>query len=99
MAMQTLAGSQVQGSLVQGSQVGLGNVGSTGKPCWRCIKHQVQCIVVTNRAGAQCENCWVKHYRCLLVLLKEVMEAKVDCRGPSRQATVGSQMKGWARKA
>ena len=35
--------------------------------------------MVTNRAGAQCENCWVKHYRCFLVLLKEVVEAKVDC--------------------
>ena len=34
MVTQTPAGSQVKGSLVQGSQVG-----SMGKPCWRCIKH------------------------------------------------------------
>ena len=48
--MQTPAGSQVQGSSVQGSQVELGNAGSTGKPCWRCIKHRVQCIVLSGRA-------------------------------------------------
>ena len=39
MATQTLVGSLVQGSSVQGSQAGLGNAGSTGKPCWRCVKH------------------------------------------------------------
>ena len=55
MATQTPAGSQVQGSLVQGSQAGLGNVGSMGKPCWRCVKHWVQCVVVTE--GARCNNC------------------------------------------
>ena len=33
------AGSQVQGSLVRGSQVGLVNARSMGKPCWRCAKH------------------------------------------------------------
>ena len=38
-AMQMPVKSQVQGSSVQGSQAGLGNVGSMGKLCWRCIKH------------------------------------------------------------
>ena len=49
-ATQTLAGSQVLGSSVQGSQVGLGNAGSMAKPCWRCVKHQVQCIVAAKGA-------------------------------------------------
>ena len=38
-ATQMPAGSQVKGSSAQGSQVGVGNARSTGKPCWRCIKH------------------------------------------------------------
>ena len=50
MVTQMLAGSQVKGSLVQGSQVELGDAGSMGKPCWRCIKHRVQCIVATDGA-------------------------------------------------
>ena len=80
-AMQTLAGSQAQESLVQGSQAGLGNAGSTGKPCWRCIKHWVQCIVATD--GARCENCQAIHYRCLLMLPKE--------SGGGRGGALGSQ--------
>ena len=43
-------GSQVMGSSVQGSQAGSGNVGSTGKPCWRGIKHRVECIVLSSGA-------------------------------------------------
>ena len=50
MATQTLAGSQVQGS-----QAGMGTAVSTAKPCWRCIKHWVECIMATN--GARCKNC------------------------------------------
>ena len=49
---QTLAGSQVQGS-----QVGSGNVGSMERSYERCIKHQIQCVVVGG--GVRCENCWV----------------------------------------
>ena len=41
-------GSQVHGSSVQGSQVGLGTAGSMGKPCWRCIMAT---------GGARCNNC------------------------------------------
>ena len=33
-----------------GSQVGMGTVGSTGKLCWRCIKHRVKCIVFSGGA-------------------------------------------------
>ena len=36
---QTLAGSQVKGSLVQGSQAGTGTAVSMVNPCWRCVKH------------------------------------------------------------
>ena len=43
------------GSQVQGSQVGSGNVGSTERLCKRCVKHQIQCMVVGG--GAQCKNC------------------------------------------
>ena len=39
MATQTPVGSQVKGSLVQGSQAGMGTVVSTANPCWRCVKH------------------------------------------------------------
>ena len=49
-ATQMPAGSQVQGSSVQRSQAGLGNAGSMGKPCWRCIRHWVQCIVLSSGA-------------------------------------------------
>ena len=49
-ATQTLVGSQVKGSLAQGSQVGIGTVMSTTNPCWRCIKHQVECIVASDGA-------------------------------------------------
>ena len=38
-ATQMPVGSQVKGSSVQGSQAGIGTVGSMGEPCWRCIKH------------------------------------------------------------
>ena len=52
---QTPAGSQVKGGLVQGSQVEMGTIGSMGGPCWRCVKHGVQCIMLSGRA--RCENC------------------------------------------
>ena len=45
-ATQMPVGSQVKG----GSQAGMGTVGSTGEPCWRCVKHQVQCIVLSSGA-------------------------------------------------
>ena len=47
---QTPVGSQVKGSSVQGSQAGMGTVGSMGGPCWTCIRHRVQCIVLSGRA-------------------------------------------------
>ena len=98
MATQTLAGSQVLGSSVQGSQAGSGNAGSMGKLCWRCVKHQVQCIVATNRA--QCKNCQVKHYGCSLVPLKESGGGRGGASGSQKAKVVEeSQMKGWARKA
>ena len=65
MVTQMLVGSQVQGS-----QVGSGNVGSTERPCERCVKHWIQCVMVSGRA--RCKNCWVNHYGCLLMLAKEV---------------------------
>ena len=50
MATQTPAGSQVKGGSVPGSQVGMGTVGSTGGSCWRCVKHRVQCIMLSSGA-------------------------------------------------
>ena len=52
-ATQMLAGSQVKGGSVQGSQAGMGTVGSTGGPCWRCIRHGVQCIMLSGRHDAR----------------------------------------------
>ena len=95
-ATQTLVGSQVLGSLVQGSQVGLGNMGSMAKPCWRCAKHRVQCIITTE--GAQCDNCQAKYYRCSLVPPKESGGGRGGVSGSQKaKAVEGSQMKGWAR--
>ena len=106
-ATQTLAGSQVKGSSVQGSQAGTGTAVSTANLCWRCVKHKTVCIVLNG--GARCENCWVKHYGCSLVPPKEVMGGKGGASGLQKAKTVegsqqakgatGSQMKGWARKA
>ena len=52
---QTPAGSQVKGGSVQGSQAGMGTAVSTANPCWRCVKHRVECVVPSG--GARCENC------------------------------------------
>ena len=95
-ATQTPAGSQVQGGSMQRSRVGSGQVGSMGRPCDRCVKHQIQCMVVSG--GARCENCWVKHYRCSLVLA-EVVGGKDGLLVPQQmKAVAGSQVKGQARK-
>ena len=93
MVTQLLVRSQVQGSLVQGSQVGVGNVGSTGKMCERRIKHQIVCVVV--RGGARCENCWAKHYGHSLMPVKEVVGGRGGPSGSQQVRVVaGSQMKG-----
>ena len=42
-AMQPSVGSQGPESSVQ------------GRPCWRCVKHQTQCVMVSGMG--QCENC------------------------------------------
>ena len=104
-ATQTPAGSQVKGSLAQGSQTA--TVGSTGGPCWRCVKHGVQCVMPSG--GARCENCRAKHYGCSLVPPKEVVggkggpsgsqKAKVTEVSQQAKGTTGSQTKGRARKA
>ena len=106
-ATQTLAGSQVKGSSVQGSQRGTGTAVSTANPCWRCVKHKTVCIMLNS--GARCENCQAKHYGCSLVLLKEVVGGKGGASGSQKAKTVegsqqakgatGSQTKGRARKA
>ena len=106
-ATQTPAGSQVKGSPVQGSQMGTGTAVSTANPCWRCVKHKTVCIVLNG--GARCENCRAKQYGCLLVPPKEVVGGKGGASGSqkakmvegSQQAkgAMGSQTKGWARKA
>ena len=75
---QMLAGSQVKGGSVQGSQAGMGTVVSMAFPCWRCVKHRVECVMPSG--GARCENCQAKHYRCSLVPPKEVVGGK---GGPS----------------
>ena len=98
-ATQTPAGSQVKGGSVPGSQAGMGTVGSMGGPCWRCVKHGVQCIMLSG--GARCENCRAKHYGCSLVLPKEVMGGKGGPSGSQKVKVVeGSQQaKGQAQKA
>ena len=97
-ATQTPAGSQVKGSLVQGSQAGVGTAVSTANPCWRCVKHKTVCIMPNG--GARCENCRAKHYGCSLVLPKEVMGGKGGPLGSQQvKAVVGSQTKGMSRKA
>ena len=56
------------------------------------------CIVRSGRA--RCKNCQAKHYRCLLVLLKEVVGGKGGPSGSQQvKAVVGSQTKGMSRKA
>ena len=76
----------------------MGAVVSMVNLCWRCVKHRVECIMATNRA--QCKNCQVKHYGCLLVPLKESGGGKGGVVG-SQKAKVaeGSQTKGRAQKA
>ena len=105
-ATQMPVGSQVKGSSVQesqvgirGSQAGMGTAVSTANPCWRCMKHKTACIVLSG--GAQCENCWAKHYGCSLVLPKEVVGGKGGPSGSQKVKVVeGSQQaKGWAWKA
>ena len=54
-ATQMPAGSQVKGGSVPGSQAGMGTMVRMGGPCWRCVKHGVQCIMLSG--GARCENC------------------------------------------
>ena len=98
MATQTPAGSQVKGGSVQGSQAGMGTAVSTANLCWRCVKHRVECVMLSG--GAQCENCRVKHYGCLLVLPKEVVGGRGGPSGSQQaRAVVGSQAKGVSRKA
>ena len=49
---------------------------------------------------ARCENCWVKHYGCSLVLAKEVMGGKGGPSGAQKvKVAEGSQTKERARKA
>ena len=101
------AGSQVKGSSVQRSQAGTGTAVSMTNLCWRCVKHKMACIMLSGRA--QCENCWVMHYRCSLVLPKDAMGGKGGALGSQKAKTVegsqqakgamGSQTKGRARKA
>ena len=77
----------------------MGTVVRTGGPCWRCVKHGVQCIMLSSRA--RCENCQAKHYRCSLVPPKEVVGGKGGLLG-SQKAKVaeGSQQaKAMSRKA
>ena len=77
----------------------MGTVGRMGGPCWRCVKHGVQCIMLSG--GAQCENCRAKHYGCSLVPPKEVVGGKGGPSGSQKAKVVeGShQVKGRARKA
>ena len=97
MAMQPSVGSQGQGNSVQRSQAEVGQVGNTGRPCERCIKHWIACVVV--RGGVRCNNCWVKHYGCLLVLAKEGVGGRGGLLGSQQvKVVVGSQTKGQARK-
>ena len=49
---------------------------------------------------ARCKNCWVKHYRCLLILPKEVVGGKGGPSGSHQvKAVAGSQAKGSTGKA
>ena len=48
MAMQLSVGSQGRESSVQGSQVGSSQVGGMERPCWRCVKHRTQCIMMSS---------------------------------------------------
>ena len=83
----------MQARSVKGSQVGSGNLGSTGRPCERCHKYQIECVMASGRA--HCENCQVKHYKCSLVPAKEAVGGRGIPSG-SQQAKVvaGSQVKG-----
>ena len=82
-----------------GSQAWMGTVVRMGGPCWRCVKHGVQCIMLSGRA--RCENCRAKHYGCSLMPPKEVVGGKGGPLG-SQKAKVAEgsqQVKGWAWKA
>ena len=83
---------------VEGSQVGLGNLRSTGRLCERCLKYWIECVVV--RGGAQCDNCQAQHYGCSLMPVREVVGSRGGPSGSQQVKVVGgSQMMGWARKA
>ena len=90
---------RVRAGTVTQTLAGMGTVGSMGGPRWRCIRHGVQCIVLSGRA--QCENYQVKHYGCLLVPPKEVVGGKGGPLGSQKvKVAEGSQQaKGQARKA
>ena len=98
MATQSSAGSQVQRGSVQGSQTGSGPMRNAERPCDRCVKHRVPCMVASG--GVQCEYCQAKHYRCSLVLAREVVGGRGGPLGfQQAKVAAGSQQKGWRRKA
>ena len=77
----------------------MGTVVSMANLCWRCIRHKMECIMLSG--GARCENYQAKHYGCSLVLPKEVVGGKGGASGSQKAKVVegSQQVKGWARKA
>ena len=47
---------------------------STVNTCDQCCHYNIKCVPTDG--GTRCSNCKVKHYKCLLIPLKEGLEEK-----------------------
>ena len=83
--------------MTAGSQARTESTGSVGIRCERCIRQGIMCMAVDG--GARCANCKAKHYRCSLVVGKEVPRGKGGPSGSQLvRSTIGSQTKGKAKR-
>ena len=71
-----------------GSQVKTESMRSVGIGCEWCVRQGIICVAVNG--GVRCANCKVKHYKCLLVAVKEGMGGKGSPVG-SQQAKVATR--------
>ena len=74
-----------------------GSLGSTGTQCEQCVQQGIICMVVDG--GARCANCKVKHYGCLLVVVKEPSGRKGGVAGSQTvKVATGSQTRGKVKR-
>ena len=80
-----------------GSQLQARSMGSTGTQCKWCVWQGIMCMAVDR--GMRCANCKVKHYRYLLVAVKELLGGKGSLVGSQTvKVAAGSQTRGKAKR-